>query len=185
MTSKKEQTHQRMLESMHQTFRQHGYNGVGVNALANESGVTSGAFYAHFGSKSGAFQEVVTEGVHQLDEAIKQFQESYADNWLEQFVSFYMSEKRRCDLRQSCALQSLTPEVTRAGEEIREVFQNELLTVIETFNKGATSSSSKGSNDHAWATLATLIGGVTLARAVKDTVLADEIANAVQKAITV
>ena len=93
MVNKKEKTHQRITESMHKTFRQHGYNGAGVNGLANEAGVTSGAFYAHFGSKSGAFREIVIGGVNQFELAINHYQETYGDNWLEKFTAFYLGDK--------------------------------------------------------------------------------------------
>ncbi|MDK2595940.1 TetR/AcrR family transcriptional regulator [Pseudoalteromonas obscura] len=180
--SKKEQTHQRILESMHKTFRQYGYDGAGVNGLASGAGVTSGAFYAHFGSKPKAFREVVIGGVRQTEQAIQHFQDIHTQQWLDEFVAFYLGEKRCSELSDSCALQSLTPEVVRSGEETREVFQNELTKVVETFNQGKDVLD--GDNDtNAWATLAMLIGGVTLARAVKDPALADEIANAVQQAV--
>ncbi|OCQ23826.1 hypothetical protein A7985_07770 [Pseudoalteromonas luteoviolacea] len=179
MPSKKEQTHQRILESMHKTFRQNGYDGAGVNSLANGAGVTSGAFYAHFGSKPNAFREVVTEGVNQLDSALQSFQERHGDQWLDKFISFYLQEKRCSDLSESCALQSLTPEVIRADDETRSTFEASLLKVVETFEQGT-----KERNDlNTWATLATLIGGVTLARAVKDPQVAEEIATSVQQHI--
>ncbi|GLX80498.1 TetR family transcriptional regulator [Thalassotalea insulae] len=182
MVSKKELTHQRILASIHKTFRQHGYDGAGVNGLANEAGVTSGAFYAHFGSKSGAFRETVTEGVRQFSAAISHFQSIHGDKWLEQFTQFYLGEKRRSELSESCALQSLTPEVIRSDDETRTVFQRELLKAAEIFSNG--NESIEGNVDpNTWATLSMIIGGVTLARAVKDPALADEITNAVQQSV--
>jgi len=189
MANKKQQTHQRILESMHKTFRQHGYNGAGVNSLANEAGVTSGAFYAHFGSKSGAFREIVTEGVSQFDQAIQKFQQENGDDWLDAFVAFYLDEKRRTDLSDSCALQSLTPEVVRSDDETRALFQQELLkaAVSMSHKEGADMKAPQGEkqkiDSETWATLSMIIGGVTLARAVKDPGLADEIAFAVKNSL--
>lgn len=198
MASKKEQTHQKILKSMHKTFRQHGYNGAGVNGLASEAGVTSGAFYAHFGSKSGAFKEVITEGVSQFDQGLKHYQAQYGESWLQEFVAFYLGEKRRTDLNDSCALQSLTPEVVRSDDETKALFQQELLKAAHTMS--AKTMSDKAVSDKTmsaqeetdlanetqqidaktWATLAMIIGGATLARAVKDSDLADEIAKSVE-----
>lgn len=181
MATKKEQTHQKILKSMHKTFREHGYNGAGVNGLANEAGVTSGAFYAHFGSKSGAFREVVIEGVSQFDQGLKQYQAQYGDSWLEEFIAFYLGEKRRADLNDSCALQSLTPEVIRSDEETKALFQQELLKAAATMS--ALEPNDELSNNDTWARLSMIIGGVTLARAVHDPDLADEIAASVQAAL--
>jgi len=178
MTSKKEKTHQRILQSIHKSFRQKGYDGAGVDGLATAAGVTSGAFYAHFGSKSEAFRETVAEGIHQFDEAVEHFQKEYGNTWLEEFASFYLGEKRNADLSESCALQSLTSEVARSDEKTRSIFQSELLKAAETFSAGMKNSNKYSSND-AWSTIAMLIGGATLSRAVKDQALADEIANAI------
>ncbi len=182
MANKKEQTHQRILASMHKTFRQHGYDGSGVNGLANGAGVTSGAFYAHFGSKSNAFRETVTEGIQQFSAAIIYYQDTYGDQWLEQFTQFYLGEKRRSDLSESCALQSLTPEVIRSDNDTRAIFERELLKAAEVFSNGKQIADG-GIKPDTWATLSMIIGGVTLARAVKNQLLADEITNAVQQSV--
>ncbi len=177
--SKKEETHQRILESIHKGFRQQGYEGAGIDGLASTAGVTSGAFYSHFGSKAKAFREVVAEGVQQFDEAVRHYQREYGEHWLEEFANFYLGEKRNCDLSESCALQSLTSEVTRSDEETRSIFQAELIKAAESFSKGVKVNEPSDT----WATIAILIGGVTLARAVKDPELADSIASSVQRAV--
>ena len=59
----KEETHQRMLEAVGCGFRDRGYAGIGVDGLAKTAGVTSGAFYAHFGSKGEAFDVALAAGL--------------------------------------------------------------------------------------------------------------------------
>lgn len=181
--NKRETTHQRILEAAHSGFRKHGYDGAGVDGLAKEAEVTSGAFYSHFGSKAGAFREAIHEGLGQVKEAIESLQEEHGDNWLDEFSEFYLGEKRCTDLSDSCAMQSLTPEVTRSDNETRSVFQSDMLEVVETFSKGLSEKDDKENSEKAWATISMLIGGVTLARAVKDPKLANTIANSVQNAL--
>lgn len=181
--TKKELTHQRILQAVHSGFRKHGYEGAGVDGLAKEAEVTSGAFYAHFGSKAGAFREAIHTGLSQVKEAVENLQETYDDNWLDEFSDFYLGEKRCSDLSNSCAMQSLTPEVTRSDDETRSIFENEILEVVEVFAQGLSDKDDKKNSDAAWATISMLIGGVTLARAVKDPELADKIANSVISAI--
>jgi len=181
--SKREVTHQRILEAVHSGFRKHGYEGAGVDGLAKEADVTSGAFYAHFGSKAGAFREAIHEGLAQVKEAVENLQKKYGDNWLDEFSDFYLGEKRCDDLSNSCAMQSLAPEVARSDDETRSIFQSDILEVVETFSKGLSEKGDKENSEKAWATISMLIGGVTLARAVKDPKLANSIANSVQSAI--
>ena len=42
----KEKTRKRMLEAAGKSFREHGFDGVGVDGIASAAGATSGAFYA-------------------------------------------------------------------------------------------------------------------------------------------
>lgn len=179
MVSKRDKTHEHLLESIHRSFRQHGYDGAGVDGLAKAAGVTSGAFYSHFGSKAQAFRDAIATGVDQFDKAVKQYQKEHGNHWLEEFSKFYLGEKRNSDLSESCALQSLSSDVARSDEETRAVFQAELLKAAETFSSGIKNSST----GDIWPMIAMLIGGTMLARAVKDKALANEIANAVQKAV--
>lgn len=96
--AQKEATRKRMLEAAHRLFRRQGFAGAGVDGLASEAGVTSGAFYKHFGSKAEAFRTSVEIGVGEFRAAVEQFQEQYGGAWLAQFASFYLGEKRCAEL---------------------------------------------------------------------------------------
>ncbi|MCB1877081.1 MAG: TetR/AcrR family transcriptional regulator [Chromatiales bacterium] len=177
--AQKEATRKRMLEAAHRLFRRQGFAGAGVDGLASEAGVTSGAFYKHFGSKAEAFRTSVEIGVGEFRAAVEQFQEQYGGAWLAQFASFYLGEKRCAELGESCALQSLSTEVARADTATREAFQRELLKAHKAFVEGLEGKENHVAAQQAWRDIALLIGGVTLARAVQDPELADEIAAAV------
>ncbi len=174
----KEQTRKRIVAAAGRSFKKGGYSGVGVDGLAKEAGVTSGAFYGHFSSKKEAFKEAIISGLDELQSAIADMKQLHSDNWWKEFAEFYTSQKRTCDLRESCALQSLTPEIGRSDEDIRELFESELLKIVELANN-------KRDKDKTWSTLAMLIGGVTLARAVKDKELSNEIATAIKNEVVV
>jgi AcrR family transcriptional regulator len=178
----KQATRKKILDAAHRGFRREGFSGLGIDGLAKDADVTSGAFYKHFKSKHEAFRESVKLGVGEFEAVLKLYQENHGDDWLNRFAHFYLGEKRCAELGDSCALQSLTPEVTRADEVTRQAFESALLKALETFAAGLTSSGKPGC-DNAWADIALLVGGVTLARAVKSDALADEIADAVRKAI--
>ena len=181
--SKKEATHQRILKAVHSGFRKHGYDGAGVDGLAKEAEVTSGAFYAHFGSKAGAFREAIHVGLAQVKEAIENSQETYGDNWLDEFSDFYLGEKRCSELSNSCAMQSLTPEVSRLDDETRSIFEIDIMAVVKIFAQGLSEKNDEENLEKAWAIISMLIGSVSLARAVKDPELADSIAHSVQNVI--
>lgn len=172
----KEQTRKRIVSAAGRSFKKGGYSGIGVDGLAKEAGVTSGAFYGHFPSKEAAFKEAITAELGDLHSAIKHLKQEFGDTWWAEFAKFYTSQKRTCDLTESCGLQSLTPEVSRSSDDVRDLFEAELLKIAEL-------ASDKQDKDKTWASLAMLIGGVTLARAVKNTELSNTIAEAIKNEV--
>ncbi|MCU7872920.1 MAG: TetR/AcrR family transcriptional regulator [Candidatus Thiodiazotropha sp. (ex Lucinoma borealis)] len=176
-------THIKILEAIHRGFRRQGFEGAGIDGLAKDAGVTSGAFYKHFNSKADAFRESVSLGVVEFRAAVEHFQKEHGDAWLDEFAKFYLGEKRCSELGDSCGLQSLTPEVARSDLTTRSIFQSELLKAAKSFSAGLPLIAEQQGTNRAWATIALLVGGVTLARAVEDPLLADEIADAVHNAV--
>ena len=70
--TKKQETRKRIVSAASQGFRSHGYAGIGVDAIAKEAGVTSGALYAHMGSKDGAFEAaLLNTPVERADEPVE------------------------------------------------------------------------------------------------------------------
>ena len=65
-SEQKSQTRQQLLQGAGRGFRKAGFGGIGVDGLAKEAGVTSGAFYVHFDSKAQAFRESVALGMAEL-----------------------------------------------------------------------------------------------------------------------
>ncbi len=179
----KEQTREKIIAAAGRCFRKDGYSGIGVDGLAKEAGVTSGAFYGHFASKQAAFEAAIVAGLSDARLAISGLQQQYGETWWQEFAKVYMNQMRNCDLTESCPLQTLTPEVGRSDEAIRGVFETELLKVLDIANQGSTQTNDLNTNEKTLANLAMLIGGVTLARAVKNEALANEIAHAVENAV--
>src|SRR4051812_48607943 len=179
----KTQTRQRILEAAGRSFRRGGFGGIGVDGLSKEAGVTSGAFYTHFDSKTAAFREAVVQGVTDVVDAVQQLQAEHPQDWWSRFVRFYLHERRKCDLADSCGLQSLTSEVARADENSKAAFTQEMLRVAAALVAGDQDRHAPGSIAEAYAALGALIGSVTLARAVSDAAIARQIATATEHSL--
>jgi TetR/AcrR family transcriptional repressor of nem operon len=178
----KEQARARILAAVGRGFRKRGYGGVGVDGLAKEAEVTSGALYGHFASKDAAFREAVVAGIDELRVGVETLRAEHGAKWVEVFVDFYLGHRRVCDLGESCALQSLTPEVQRADAGTKAAFQHEMRAVVNAVADGLPGGAEADRARRAWALLAILSGGVTLARAVADPAVSNEIAAALRKA---
>jgi AcrR family transcriptional regulator len=156
---------ERLLQAAGRGFRVGGYGGIGVDALAREAGMTSGALYAHFGSKADAFRLAVVHGIAFLRDGVKTFQDRYGPHWCAPFVDFYLGERMDVGMEEACALPSFTPDVGRADAATREAYESELNRLIETLAAGFGDPPDR---KRAWAFLAVLSGGAGIARAVKD-----------------
>ena len=176
--TKREQTHLRMLEAAGREFRSNGYAGIGVDGVAKAAGVTSGAFYAHFGSKDGAFKASVSAGLDEVIEAVPTFQREHGSNWVRAFADYYLGKPHRDDLASGCAMTTLSPEVVRASPALQTLYEEKMHKIASLMAQGLANGSDRERIARAWAMLGTLIGGLTIARAVHDNTTAQQIADA-------
>ena len=179
----KEEAKARILGAIGRGFRKLGFGGVGVDGLAKEAGVTSGAFYGHFPSKADAFKAAAVAGMIDVRVAIERTRASEGPAWLSKFADFYMNAKRTCDLSEACALQSLTPEVGRADADTKAAYEAELVKAVDAMAEGLTGGTLAARRTTAWAILSMLSGGVTLARATDDPKVGAKIASDVKAAV--
>lgn len=169
----------RLLDAAGRGFRTGGFGGVGVDALAQAAGLTSGAFYAHFGSKAGAFRLAVGEGMAALQAGVAACRRQHGADWLEAFVDFYLVERMRPGLDEACALPSFSADVARADLATRQVYEQRLDAVVTEIAEGLGTPPDR---DRALGLLMTLAGGAAAARAVASPALRQEILTATARA---
>ena len=180
--SKKEETRKRIINAASQAFRDNGYAGIGVDGIAKEAGVTSGAFYAHLGSKEGAFEVALSVGLDEVITAIPEFQHQHGKQWLVAFSEYYLSQSHRENLSCGCAMTTLSPEVVRAKPKLQSIYEEKMKEIVELMAQGLDDSPDE-CIAKAWALLGVLIGGLTTARAVASIKTADEIATSITNAV--
>lgn len=182
MSTKKQQTHKRMLDAASQSFRSSGYSGIGVDGIAKSAGVTSGAFYAHFGSKDGAFAAALNAGLDEVIEALPNLQNKAGTEWVKEFVDYYIGRSHREDLACGCAMTTLSPEVVRASPELHAIYEGKMKKIAGLIGNGLSGDSKDECLSRAWALIGILIGGLTMTRAVKTNRAAEEIASSIRMA---
>lgn len=182
MSTKKEQTRERMLDAASRSFRSHGYAGVGVDAIAKAAGVTSGAFYAHLGSKDGAFRASLELGLDEVIGAIPQYQSEHGADWVRVFADYYLGKAHRDDLTCGCAMTTLSPEVARSGPEVKALFETKMQKIAGLVADGLVGGDEEQRLSRAWSVLGILIGGLTLARSMKSDRVAEQIAGSIRRA---
>lgn len=180
MPTKREQTYQRILDAAAQSFKCEGFSGVGVNTIAQAADVTTGAFYAHFGSKDGAFEAVIRAGLQSSLHRITGFQRDEGKKWPKAYADFYLSRQHRVDVAGGCAIAALSPDIVRAAPEHQIAFDAGMMQIVDAVSAGLAKGSFEDRRDRAWSYLSTLTGGLILARAARTPKLADGIAQVCQ-----
>lgn len=180
--TKKQETRKRIVSAASQGFRSNGYAGIGIDGIAKKAGVTSGAFYAHLGSKEGAFEAALSLGLDEVVTAIPEFQRQHGHQWLQAFSDYYLGQSHRDDLACGCAMTTLSPEVVRSKPEFHAIYEKKMCEIVELIARGLDGASNEECVSRAWAVLGVLIGGLTIARAVDSIDTADSIAAYIRTA---
>jgi AcrR family transcriptional regulator len=180
--SKKQETRKRIINAASQGFRSNGYAGIGVDGIAKEAGVTSGAFYAHLGSKDGAFEAALTLGLDEVIAAIPEFQRQHGEQWIVVFSDYYLTQTHRDNLTCGCAMTTLSPEVVRTKPELHTIYEEKMLEIVKLMALGLSGESNEDCLSKAWVVLGILIGGLTMARAVDSKDTSDKIATSIVNA---
>lgn len=187
----KEKTRIKILDAALQEFRFHGYHGIGVDGIAKAAGVTSGAFYSHFKSKSDLFRSVIIIGISQLREHIDNI-DSDNNNSLYEFINWYFStsSKRQNNtsptkpMEGGCALPSLSTEIVRADKKTQLAFQKELNQILKILAPMLDQNPTRG-RQKTWTILSLMVGGISLSRSVQSPSIAKQISEDVLSSIQI
>jgi TetR/AcrR family transcriptional regulator, transcriptional repressor for nem operon len=138
-----------------------------VSEMMKAAGLTHGAFYAHFGSKEELQAAAVAYGIKVSlgrMQRNKKNRGSYADR--------YLSRWHRDNPGDGCTMAALAQEVARSTPELKAAFEQGLREIIPAIG---------GERKEAIFSVAAMIGGVVLARAVQDPRLSEEILTSVRQ----
>lgn len=166
---------ERIVSAAAKLFRERGLLGAGVDALTEAAGLTHGSLYSHFGSKERLAAEALS---HALSSSAARMGSART---LEDYVSRYLSEAHRDRPGDGCVMAALAGEISRQGPAIRHCFTD---AVRDAMNRVASlEPGERRSDDDALAVIATLVGALTLARAVDDPELSARLLEAARKRI--
>lgn len=178
----KDETRTKMLDAVSQGFRKHGYGGIGIDGLSKSAGVTSGAFYSHFGSKSEAFTIALAIGLDEVIDSLPTIQHDHGADWVKFFAEYYLGASHRSDMENGCAMATLTPEVVRFDPKMHAVFEEKMLAIAKIVAQGLLGGTEDSRVNRAWSMLGTLIGGINIARGMKSKEVSNRVADAITSA---
>ena len=131
-----------LVDAAGKLFREQGVAATGIDAIARETGQTSGAFYAHFPSKADVFRDAVEAGFARLIGGIKRTGEGgRGARWAGQFAQAYLSPARRDAVGQGCLLPTLANDAARSTRETHRLFGEMLSEAARRAREGLRRSS--------------------------------------------
>src|SRR5258706_4830802 len=164
----KDESHDRIVQVAAARFRETGVDGVGVADLMKEAGLTHGGFYRHFGSRDDMVAEVVeramTSGRKALDRLTQD--KGARRDVLARLIHFYLSPAHRDSLPTSCPVTALVRDVARSNDRARSAYTQSVAAFLDLFTRLAVGDRPKVRRAKAVRALSTLVGALSLARAV-------------------
>lgn len=171
----KQETRERILDKAGALAKEQGFGTTGVDALMAAAGLTAGGFYAHFKSKSEMLSALIDR---ELGRSRARF-EVDSDAAFAKAVLAYLSVAHVEHPNRGCPLTSLSSEIARADDEVRDTFERRLLEIHQIVRVRLKDDA------QAWSLVAQAVGAVTLARAMRSraarTSLLDAVAQNLQQ----
>ena len=183
--SRKEATHERIVDAAARAIRRSGYGGTGVADIMKDAGLTHGGFYAHFDSREVMLAEAAdragAEGVAVLAQIAAAAPPPDA---LKALLRAYLSRAHVDSAETGCPIVALGSEMPRQAPEVRRAATRHIKEMIDLVARQSPDWGQPGAHEHALVTVVTMVGALLLARAVDDPKLSDALRKAALKQLS-
>ncbi len=166
--SRKELSHERIVDAAARAIRREGYAGVGVADVMKEAGLTHGGFYAHFPSRDAmlvaAMERAGRDGAARMTQGMARRRAEGASP-LRALVESYLSETHLTSCEGGCPISALASEMPRQSPEVRGMSASRVQGLVEVVGRALPADAAP---HVAMAVTSNLVGAIQLARALGD-----------------
>ncbi|MBX3655046.1 MAG: TetR/AcrR family transcriptional regulator [Ramlibacter sp.] len=162
--SRKELTHDRIVETAARAIRRAGFHGVGVADIMKEAGLTHGGFYAHFPSRDALLTEALERAGRDSALTMAARTDRARAKGLSAFqalVEGYLSERHLVAAEHGCAVAALASEMPRQAPDVRDAAAQRVRNLVATVQQALPG----GGADSAAEVASQMVGALQLARA--------------------
>jgi AcrR family transcriptional regulator len=166
--SKKEQTHERIVDAAARALRKGGFDAIGVADIMRQVGLTHGGFYAHFASREALLVEALERAGHDSRHRLEKAVESKTARGQDGFAAFverYLSDVHLASPETGCPVAALGSELPRQSDAVREVAARRVDGLIERVQRVLPAGHPPGT---AAVVASQLVGALQLARTFGD-----------------
>ena len=162
--TRREATHERIVEVAARTLRRNGYAGVGVADVMKQAGLTHGGFYAHFESRdalvAAAIERAGRDSAATLAQRVNASRAS-GESALRAVIEGYLSNIHLSNAETGCVVAALSSEMPRLPPALLSPSVERVRKLIALV-QGALPKG--GTKEQAMVIASTLVGTLQLAR---------------------
>jgi TetR/AcrR family transcriptional repressor of nem operon len=163
-----EENRRKVVETAGRLFKEHGFDGVGLNELMQAVGLTRGGFYKQFASKDELVVEACESTLAAGVERWRKTADASPQDPFAALVRRYLAPAHRDRIGEGCAFAALGPDTARHPDMLRPSFGAGLEAHLALLEQAAQASPSHPGARDVLATFATMVGALVLSRIVDD-----------------
>ncbi len=176
---RKERSHETILDSAAALVRERGIAGATVGEVMKRAGMTVGGLYAHFASKEELVDEAIRRTAASLrDRLFAKIGDKPASDRAEVLLKRYLSAAHRDERTMGCPLPAVVGEIGTTSSEHKEVLAELVGALSDRMAEHLPKDKALPPRTIALGLLALMVGGLSLARALRGTDLSDEVIRA-------
>ena len=176
----RQETKAKIVLSARRLFNRFGFDGVSIQQIMADAGLTHGGFYKHFASKSDLYAEVMarffTDPGRNNNREGASVDMKVADAGA-QIVRAYLSRPFLEEIDNSCPMVALPSDVARSDKKAKQAFQTAFEAMVDLLQRSSVKKD-HSSRTSALAIAALCVGGMVVARASEGHALANELRRA-------
>lgn len=166
----KANSRERILAAAARRIREGGLESLSIADLMKAAGLTHGAFYSHFPSRSALLAAALDRA---LADGAAGVRDARGDDAFASLVRSYLSTFHRDGAAHGCAVGGLNSEVARAGGEVRTLMAERLEEFVD--RTAEMLGGDAGARDRAILVWCTMVGAIGLARLFPDEPMGDHV----------
>ncbi|HEX6980757.1 MAG TPA: TetR family transcriptional regulator [Alphaproteobacteria bacterium] len=168
-TEEKAETRQQILHKAGRLIRIKGLAETGVAEVMAAAGLTHGGFYRHFASKEDLTAAAIEAAFADVGSQLRaRAGAAPPGRALDAVIDLYLTEAHRDRPDRGCVMAALGMEAPRAGGAVRKAYRDGIAGLLAIYADLIPAPTRRQQEDRAQALLAQLVGGLLLARALKD-----------------
>lgn len=175
-----EENRSRVVLKAGELFREYGFDGIGIADLMKAAGLTHGGFYGQFRSKVDLAAEASRQALALNVALWRETMGRARGRALKAITGMYLSRPNLLVRSKGCTFASLCADASRQGEAVQTVFAEGIENHLQLLQEIVDGNGDEERRRRSIVILSQMVGGLTLARAVGDAPLAEEILAALR-----